>query len=493
MTEKIDLRPKLNILRPEKNHEKKTIVGKQAKKRTKAVIYATVFIFVAFAVFSGNAILSDSDHSSDSWLSKIPIIGSIKRLVENADKGLRGEENDRINILLLGMGGKKHEGGFLTDTIMLVSLKPSEKKVALLSIPRDMSVPINGEWRKINNINAFAEAKKEGSGGEAIRKAVSDLLDVPIDYYARADFEGFVNIINEVGDIKVYVENTLDDESYPITGKEDDPSYYDRFEHLYIEKGWQKMDGELALKYARSRHGKGGEGSDFARARRQQKILEAVKEKVLSKFILFKPRMISNILDELKEHVSTNLNVWEVVKIWDMFKDAKGEDIINRTLDNTPDGMLIDMRAEDGAYLLTPRSGSFSEIQYMVNNIFTDKPVENKKRVVSEEALVDILNGTKVDGLASKVAQTLKNSGFNMGRLDNYANQDFEKSTIYDLTYGEKMDSLIILKEKTGADIAFGLPEWLIKELSAEIAKEKDVEQPDFILILGQDKAINYE
>lgn len=460
----------------------------QEKKRGKGfkiAAFIAVFLLVVFSAFAWSAPASDD---GSSWVEKIPIIGTIKNLVKSADKELKGESRGRINILLLGMGGKNHDGGNLTDTIILASIDLKEKKAALLSIPRDMSIPMEdgGGWRKINNINAYAEADSKGSGGLAASQAIGDVLNIPIDYYVRLDFQGFINIIDELGGIQVYVDNTLNDESYPIMGNEEDV-WENRFEHLYIEEGWNEMDGELALKYVRSRHAAGSEGSDFARSKRQQKVLEAVKEKFLSKWTLFKPKMISDILSEVDEHVSTNLKAWEIVKLWDIFKKINSENIVSKGLDNSPNGLLVDMITEQGAYVLIPRSGDFAEIQYMVNNIFSDAPVETKKRIVTETASIEVLNGTWVNGLASQIALDLEKYGFEIVHVGNYARRDFEKSEIYDLTYGEKINSLTALKEKTGATANFGLPEWLIADLAQRTEEEQKIEQPDFILIIGSD------
>ncbi len=461
-------------------------IGKKPRSRLKTAIKKTIFV-AAFILATIGVFISQariSGQSSFSWLSKLPLIG---RLVESAGRDLKGEENGRINILLLGMGGKNHDGGLLTDTIILASLDTVGKKVALFSIPRDLTVPLEGYgWKKINNVNAYAEMKSAGSGGLATSQAVSDILDIPIDYYVRADFDGFINIVNELGGVNVYVENTLEDYRYPIMGKEDDPNYDGRYEHLYLEKGWKEMDGELALKYARSRHAAGAEGSDFARSRRQQKILEAVKEKAISKYVLFKPQMIGNIIGEVQNHVNTNLKVWEIVRLWDMFGDIKSENIINKGLDNGPNGLLFDSISPEGAYILSPRGGDFSEIQYLIQNIFSDAPAQAKKQIITESASIEILNGTWVNGLASKVALDLEKYGFNVLRVDNYKNREVKESAVYDLTYGEKTGSISIIKEQTNAKINFGLPEWLIKDLSESLTDKNKKEQPDFILILGQ-------
>ncbi len=441
-----------------------------------------VFLFI----FSSTVIMSDQ--KAGSWMYKIPILGQIKHLAESADKNLKGEERDRINILLLGMGGENHEGGYLTDTIMLASLEPSTQKISLLSIPRDLTIPMEGKgWRKINNVNAYAEFEEEGSGGIAISQALGDVLKTPIDYYVRVDFQGFVNIVNELGGVKVDVENTLDDPRYPVPGRENDENYESRYEHLHIEAGVHKMDGETALKYARSRHSSGIEGSDFARARRQQLILEAVKDKLLSKSTLLRPTLIKDVYEEFNEHVSTNLKIWEILKLWKMFGDVPKEKITNKVLDNSPNGMLIDMITQEGAYILTPRSGDFSEIQYFVNNIFSDAPQEQKTKVKVEESSVEIKNGTWINGLAGQIATDLEKYGFDIIRVSNCSRQNFEKSVIYDLTFNEKIESLSILKDKTGANVSFEIPQWLQEEIQKQNSDIENPLQPDFLLILGQD------
>ncbi len=452
-------------------------------KRFKAVWLVLIFFFIAYCLFSFN---KNTNEKSSSWFYNLPVISQIKHLVESADSKLKGEANDRINILLLGIGGKNHDGGLLTDTIILASLKPSEKKLSLLSIPRDLAAPIeNMGWKKINSVNAFAEMKNPGSGGLAISQTISDIFQIPVDYYLTIDFTGFEKIIDDLGGIEIDVENSFDDYKYPILGNEDAP-WEQRFEHLHIEEGKQTMNGETALKYTRSRHAYGIEGSDFARSKRQQKVLEAVKEKVASLNILFKPTMISKIISHISENYNSNFKIWEMVKLWGLINDMENKNISNRVLDNSPSGLLVDTIGLDGAYLLSPRSGDFSEIKYLVNNIFNEAPADDKKKVKADQAAVEIRNGTWINGLANKMALDLEKYGFNITRVGNTSQKNFEKSVIYDLTYGEKIQALSILKNMANANVALGMPQWLIDDLAKEISEEKNPVQPDFILILGQ-------
>ncbi|HTW96597.1 MAG TPA: LCP family protein, partial [Candidatus Methylomirabilis sp.] len=347
--------------------------------------FAVIFVILFLTLFASCANISDQ---ANSFMDKIPFIGQIRHLVNSSDRQLKSEETGRINILFLGMGGKGHDGPYLTDTIMLASFDVTNKKIALLSIPRDLSIPVEGQtdWTKINNINAYAEAKDPDSGGLAVSQAVSDILDIPVDYYVRADFDGFKNIIDEIGGVDVYVENTLDDYDYPIDGQEDNPDYNARFMHLHVDKGWQHMDGDLALKFARSRHAAGAEGSDFARARRQQLILEATKDKMLQAGTLLNPTTIIGVINELSAHISTNLQPWEIIKLWGEFKDVPKASIISKVLDNSPEGLLYQTINDQGAYVLLPKNGDFTEIKYLAANIFNEAPPVQKETVTEEKS-----------------------------------------------------------------------------------------------------------
>lgn len=163
----------------------------------------------------------------------------------------------------------------------------------MMSIPRDLLVPIPGYgWRKVNNLYSLAEYNDPGTGGDYTKQILSQIFDVQIPYYLRIDFKGFVELVDLVGGIDVNVAKTLTDYQYPIPGHEEYPEEDGRYEHLYIEAGPQHFDGETALKYVRSRHGLNGEGSDFARAARQQLAIEALMNKIFSLNTLLRPSKI---------------------------------------------------------------------------------------------------------------------------------------------------------------------------------------------------------
>jgi len=479
LKEKITGAPEIKA--PEKKHK---TGGK--KLFVKIILCVVVFFIAIFFLFSCRGPIADQ---TGYFMSKLPVFGTLSHLVNSQERMLKDETTGRVNILLLGIGGANHDGPYLTDTIMLASLDVKDKKISLLSIPRDLSIPVENStsWTKINNIDAFAESKTPGSGGVAISEAVSRILNVPVDYYVRVDFDGFKNIIDKIGGVDVDVPNTLDDYMYPIDGQEDNPDYYARYTHLHVEKGIQHMDGSLALKYARSRHAMGAEGSDFARARRQQLVIQAVKDKMLTANVLLNPILITQIIGELESHISTNLQVWEIAKAWSLFKDVNNDNIITKVMDNAPGGLLYQTINDQGQYVLLPNNGDFSQVQYLAQNIFAQPSEQTAAAVSTENATVEILNGTWVNGLANQASTDLQKYGFKIIAVANSSRQNFQTSVIYDLTLGQKMESLAVLKEKTGATVTFDLPDWLKTDLAAQLAANPDQAKPDFVLVLGQD------
>lgn len=451
--------PKINFLNNLFSKQKK-----EEKKKTipKLFFYPLIFIFLFLFIFSFQVIFS-GDSLSETF-EKINIFSNYGLNIAK-DKPLKGEAEDRINILLLGMGGAGHPGPYLTDTMMLVSIKPSENKVSMVSIPRDLSVPISGYgWRKINNANHFGEMNKEGSGAEFASKTVEEIFKIPIHYYARVDFSGFENLINELDGIKVYVDNTFADSQFPTS----DLGY----QTVSFEQGWQTMDGKTALNYARSRHGSNGENSDFARSKRQQKVLQAVKDKALSFTTFLSYKKITALFDLYKDHISTNLEPWEMFRFAQMAKDIDSKNINNIVLDNGNDGPLYSTNI-NGAYLLLPKDMSFYQLQQIVTNAFEPQtPIKPKEYVK-----VEIQNGTKIEGLAYKKSLELKQSGYKVVKIGNAQEQNYEKTVIYDLTDGDKQEELENLKTKLNANIASGATQGL--------TNSSDV---DFLIILGKDQ-----
>ncbi|MDP3244693.1 MAG: LCP family protein [bacterium] len=405
----------------------------------------------------------------------------LKSLSLTGDRLLDGEAADRVNILLLGMGGEGHDGAYLTDTIILASLRPSDGKLALLSIPRDLVIFMPGfGWRRVNNVNAFAESVNPDSGGQATAQAISRAFDLPIQYYARLDFAGFRKMIDEVGGVRVYVDKSFTDNLYPT----DDFKY----QTVGFEQGWQIMDGETALKFTRSRHGSNGENSDFARSRRQQKILTALKDKIFSFETLVRPSRLRKIVENLNQHFNTNLELWQALRLVKLFNEALDQPLAVRVLDDSPNGPLQAIMI-DGAYLLEPKNNNWQSLRALAANLL-EIPEENGQKTKKADAVVEVQNGTWLPGLANQNAERLKNFGLTVIAVGNAAKRDFAKTTIYDLTNGKKSEALRLIQQELKADVSLSVPAWLRNEdqntnpLLPQPAAAKNA-KVDFIVILG--------
>ena len=233
-----------------------------------------------------------------------------------------------VNLLLLGIGGGKHAGPNLTDTIIFASIDPDDRKLTLVSIPRDLWITdLDG---RINTAYAKGEARKKGGGLTLSKAVVKKVLNQEIDYAVVINFSGFVRIVDLLGGINVQVERSFDDYEYPIEGKEDDPCgqkeedleklatassqlevFPCRYEHIRFDEGPTLMDGETALKYVRSRHANGEEGTDFARSKRQERIISAIREKALSLQILINPGKVIGLYSAVQESIHTDINQGE--------------------------------------------------------------------------------------------------------------------------------------------------------------------------------------
>ena len=451
---------------------------RKVKTISKLAIYLLI-IFVILTIFFGIDVISSGENLAKT-LGNASLWGQLKFLIGSDDKQLLGEDDDRINILLLGMGGLDHDGPFLTDTIIVASFKPSTNQVAMISVPRDLLVSIPGYgWRKVNNANAFGELDKPGQGGELAKQVIGQVFNIPVHYYVRIDFAGFKQIVDDLGGITIEVENLLDDPFYPIKGKET-ATTSERYEHLYLEPGRTRMNGDLALKYVRSRQGRGLEGSDFARSKRQQKVLLAVKEKILSFSTLTNPYKISNLMDTLSQHLATDLKVWEILRLFNLGKDVNEENITRRIFDDSPDGLLYSSITAEGAFVLQPKAGNFSELQLVAQNIF-----EPAKLTAMKPKLIEIQNGTKISGLAYETSQYLESLGYQVIKISNAPTQDYQKTVVYNLVDDQSDTTATSITQLLTAELAPTIPEWVKATTSPKVSSQTDI-----LIILGQDRKI---
>jgi len=255
------------------------------------------------------------------YLSSIPLFRYLRGTSVFYYLGLMGDfvftpetkiksQEGRTNLLILGKGGEGHEAPDLTDTIIFASVNHKRKSLTLISLPRDIWIP---DLRaKLNSVYYWGNKRKEKGGIILAKATVEEILGQPVHYALVVDFSGFTKIIDVLGGIDVNVEKSFVDEKYPIPGREKDvcdgdPEFRCRYETVRFEKGIQHMDGATALKFVRSRNAQGDEGTDFARAKRQQKVLAAIKDKVLSHEILFSPKKLLELKKTVSESIESDL------------------------------------------------------------------------------------------------------------------------------------------------------------------------------------------
>lgn len=270
-------------------------------------------------------------------------------------------DNGQTNILLLGIGDAGHDGPNLTDTMIVASIKPaSPSAIFLLSVPRDIYLDslegkINSAYFK--NLNAA-------------QTAVTEVTGLPIHYSISMDFSAFEKIIDILGGVNINVERTFDDYDYPVDRKETDscdgdPEFRCRYQHLHFNAGPQHFDGVNALKFVRSRHAEGEEGTDFARSKRQQLVIKAVQTKIFSNETLLNPKKILSIYGELKSHVDTNFDLSHPDELFKLALKYKNAQIKNIFLDTN----LLDNPPEDyRGWILLPKDGSWNEVHKFIKD-----------------------------------------------------------------------------------------------------------------------------
>lgn len=425
-------------------------------------------------------------------VGNVPVIADIRRLVFGTSFDGRGEKipSDRMNILLLGIGGEGHDGAQLTDTIILASINMKDKQVSLLSIPRDTAYPLGGgRFEKINAVQAYAEQDYPGEGARRAADALAKLLEIDIHHVVRIDFSGFARFVDAIGGVDVTVERSFVDPQFPTPD--------DRWTMVSFKKGPQHFSGDEALTFARSRHGNNGEGSDFARSHRQQLIMMAIREKLLSLNTLTDPTKLSALYSVVSTHIQTDLTLWDMLQLAPLTKDFSRDRVSMHVLTDAPDGELTAANVA-GAFMLFPNKPDWSEIRDLAQNPFRSIPTTSSTKPVAAAAVdtskIEIKNGTTRTGFASQVAAKLERSGYEIVAFGNAIRRGYERTVIYDLTNGKKSAQLAALRRLLQADVSTITPVADVDDpkklkivlndgLPPERLASNNV---DFVLILGE-------
>ncbi len=317
----------------------------------------------------------------------IPIRGTETRVTGITGVDLPDyEQKERVNILLLGVDKRPDENLARTDTLIVVTVDPNSQTAGMLSIPRDLYVPIptyEGEDR-INKAYYLGEKDDYPGGGPALAmKTIQRNFGIPIHFYAQVDFQGFRDIVDTLGGLEIESTELIDDPTYP------DENYgYDPF---YLEPGQHRLNGHDALRYARTRS---TPGSDFSRAQRQQQVLFAIRSKALELNMIPK---IPELWATFSDSIDTNLQLIDIIELARLADDIEPNSVQTDVIDYD---YTVDYVTDTGAQVLLPLR---EKIQTMIDRIFT-QPTEETPQV-DVDAQIERLNQARADAIQQDVQQ----------------------------------------------------------------------------------------
>jgi LCP family protein required for cell wall assembly len=282
-------------------------VAKPIKKVGKVILLVALTILLAVFTIIGIV------------FSKYPLLGCAAYNFVTAPKEEVLSSNGNVNILIMGKSGGDHDGPDLTDTMIVTSVSLTGSEIKTVSIPRDIWIPdmmakINAAyyWGKTGSI--YFDSTTSGGGIGLAKKITEVVVGQPIQYGVVIDFSSFEDIVNALGGIEVNVERGFTDKLYPIEGRENDlcngdKTFACRYESITFDVGNQMMDGATALKFVRSRHAEGDEGTDIAREARQQKVISAIKDKIMRPRTFLSIKVDMKLIDIAKKYIETDIDL----------------------------------------------------------------------------------------------------------------------------------------------------------------------------------------
>jgi polyisoprenyl-teichoic acid--peptidoglycan teichoic acid transferase len=400
------------------------------------------------------------------------------------------KHGQRVNVLLLGRGGYENDAPYLTDSIMAVSIDPTTNRVMMLSVPRDLVVRMNLQsnpsrtWT--NKINAAYEvpyvdiiccvAKQytgPNGGGYAAEHEVGKVTGLTFDRYIAVDFVAFRDMVNALGGVDVCLSTNLDDYSYP--------AYGGGYHPIHFKAGCQHLSGEQALQIARSRHAEQPQqASDFGRAKRQQDIMVAIKQKATTVDGFAKAPAL---LNALQKYINTDMSLTDMKAIYDWGKNLPDSSIIRVALtapSGAADGNLLDSYncgMGPAVSQLCADDPTYTMIHKYVASIFIDR------QTLGEKAPVQFANGTNnFSDLDSRVTSMFDPTGLQLN--DPVAHRPSSQTVILDYSGGKFPLTAKWLQNFFGGTIVNATP--------TNPAPARGQQTYGLVVILGHDFALRW-
>lgn len=322
----------------------------------------------------------------------------------------------RFTVLLLGIDQRPQETGpFRTDTIIVLSMDPVRRTAAMLSIPRDVYVPIPGYQgtayspNRINTANYIGDLTEYPGGGPALAmRTVQAMLGIPIHRYVLINFEAFETAIDAIGEVTVCPTERIFDDRYPDT---------DTYGVITVEfqPGCQALNSTRLLQYARVRH---NAGDDFGRAMRQQEVIRAVRDRALSLGgVSGLIGQAGEIWEALRDNIRTDLSFDEILQLAALAQEIPEIQSAVLSIRTTEGGELLPSTLPSGEDVLSP---VYEDIYALVVRLFdSGQGGQADPRAQEEGATLSVLNGAGIDGLAGTTADRLRAMGFNVVNVAN--------------------------------------------------------------------------
>ena len=363
-------KPTKIVKRTKKTRKEKKIKQPKSKRQKRKTILIVLVILLSLAVgAAGYYVYKGYKLSEDIGLK----LNAQDLIPTQEDPELKKDPSGKYtNALIVGIDTREGTNLLNTDTIILVSYSYETGEVTMLSIPRDFHVEINDSYwfARINSVYSNAEKFEEGTGLAELKETVEEITNQKIQYHALVDYNAFVGIIDAIGGITVNVENAFTDYMYPL---------YNGYQTVSFDAGPQEMDGETALKYARSRHSMdNNEGTDYARAARQQNVIKALQEKIMSTETYTNPKTLMNIFSSVAENLKVSeFTIEDIEAGLDLAKTFSTESketysfVMDPTIGNN---QLVEQKTmESGAYAIGPvlGFGQYDDIQAFFQLMYT--------------------------------------------------------------------------------------------------------------------------
>lgn len=342
---------------------------------------------------------------------------------------------ERTTILLLGVDARPGQKIARTDTIILLTFNPETGAAGMLSLPRDLKVRPSALNRdmKITSVYPAGEAAGYPGGGAALLEdTITEMLGYSIDHYVVVNFDGFKQIIDLIGGVDIDVPYEIYDDKYP-----DDN--YGYLPPVHFLPGKQHMDGDTALKYARTRHA----DNDYARAGRQQQVIMAIKDKVTApgQMAALLPRL-PGLAVAMANSVQTDMPVDKALTLARTV-DKMDLDNVARVVVDSKMGRVIQNDPQLG-YTLVP---DLVKVRAAADAIFADSLGASsteealRQSLAAEAARIVLLNGTVEKGLAARLQTKLAAEGFNITAVGNAERADYGQSEL--VIYGDPKQATI--------------------------------------------------